>query len=628
MYRWKRLNTIRYLTLSIVLFGAFLGAPSTAQPQADDAHYQQQRILANQYYSDFNNAQAQEICRETPPKPDDFDYRFICVESLLDVDETTIELMYQFYADALEADRINDAARMLSSIGWAQASIGNISAAFAAYEQGLEFGDKIDFFVLNNLMLNTATLYIMYGDADYVAKGIQLHKETIERFKERKQSHPEDVAYADRAITLTHFNLGVANAFHVHKYDEALAWFEKVDINRIDLRKSTLIFSALAAHKTQQPELARSYLQQADAAPHSSEVDTQYLDCYRDWLLLNWGEISGLPNCERLSTKTPVEVKLDLYKRIAQHADDNIRIIGLDGLHKLFVNKLENSLKQSSTIAASNAELNRLTQESRLKSQLIENEKALKLAEQEKHESQVTLTFAITVILVMAVLLFALRLEKNRKLAQQFEQMSVHDALTGLYNRRYFEQQIGRELKLVKRAIEENNPYKLAIFVLDIDHFKSLNDTYGHDVGDKVLCEFSRRVESAIRETDVLVRWGGEEFVVVSRVDKNTAYQDIANRIRLAVISTPFAVNETEKITLTCTIGGIIFPFNTQSINTTWQTLVQLADAALYYGKETQRDCWVCIEHIETEEALQLALSEPLVKTLPHKSIQISRYND
>lgn len=296
-------------------------------------------------------------------------------------------------------------------------------------------------------------------------------------------------------------------------------------------------------------------------------------------------------------------------------------------INYLLIN-LRNSLKQSSTIAASNAELNRLTQESRLKSQLIENEKALKLAEQEKHESQVTLTFAITVILVMAVLLFALRLEKNRKLAQQFEQMSVHDALTGLYNRRYFEQQIGRELKLVKRAIEENNPYKLAIFVLDIDHFKSLNDTYGHDVGDKVLCEFSRRVESAIRETDVLVRWGGEEFVVVSRVDKNTAYQDIANRIRLAVISTPFAVNETEKITLTCTIGGIIFPFNTQSINTTWQTLVQLADAALYYGKETQRDCWVCIEHIETEEALQLALSEPLVKTLPHKSIQISRYND
>lgn len=627
MYRWKRLNTICYLTLSIVLFGAFLGAPSSAQPQADDAHYQQQRILANQYYSDFNNAQAQEICRETPPKPDDFDYRFICVESLLDVDETTIELMYQFYADALEADRINDAARMLSSIGWAQASIGNISAAFATYEQGLEFGDKINFFVLNDLMLNTATLYIMYGDADYVAKGIQLHKETIERFKERKQSHPEDAAYSDRAITLTYFNLGVANAFHVHKYDEALEWFEKVDINRNDLRKSTLIFSALAAYKTQQLELARNYLQQADSSPHSNEIDTQYLDCYRDWLLLNWSEISGLPNCEKLSANTPVEVELDLYKRIAQHADDNIRIIGLDGLHRLFVNKLEKSLKQSSTIAASNAELNRLTQESRLKSQLIENEKALKLAEQEKHESQVTLTFAITVILVMAVLLFALRLEKNRKLAQQFEQMSVHDALTGLYNRRYFEQQIGRELKLVKRAIEEKNPYELAIFVLDIDHFKSFNDTYGHDVGDKVLCEFSRRVESAIRETDMLVRWGGEEFVVVSRVDKNTAYQDIANRIRLAVRSTPFVVNKTEQVTLTCTLGGIIYPFNTQMFSVTWQTLVQLADAALYYGKETQRDCWVCIEHIETEKALQLALTEPLVKTLPHKNIQISRCN-
>lgn len=628
MYRWKRLNTISCLTLAIVMLGALLGAPSTAQPTSEDTQYQQQRDLATEYVANYNNEQAQNVCRETPPQPNDFDYRYVCVSSALDINEQTITDMYQLYSDALAANELITAARVLSALGWTQASMGDISSAFGTYQQALELGDKIDFFTLNNLMLNTATLYIMYGDAEYVDKGIALHQESIQRFEQRKESHPDDVPYANRGITLTQFNLGVANTFHVHNYRKALAWFDKVDPSNQDLRKSTLVFSALAAHQLGEINRAKNYLKQADSTPYSTQVDTQYLDCYRDWLQLNWGVIDDLPNCEALSANTPLEVQLDLYKRIAQHADDNIRIIGLDGLHQLFVNKLEKSLKQSSTIAASNAELNRLTQESRLKSQLIENEKALKLAEQAKHESQVTLTFAITLILVMAVLLFALRLEKNRKLAQQFEQMSVHDALTGLNNRRYFEQQIGRELKLVKRAIEENNPYELAIFVLDIDHFKSFNDTYGHDIGDKVLCEFSRRVESAIRETDMLVRWGGEEFVVVSRVDKNTAYQDIANRIRLAVKSTPFDVNSTEQVTLTCTVGGIIYPFNKQMFSTPWQTLVQLADAALYYGKETQRDCWVCIECIETKEALQLALTEPLVKTLPHKNIHISRCND
>ena len=101
-------------------------------------------------------------------------------------------------------------------------------------------------------------------------------------------------------------------------------------------------------------------------------------------------------------------------------------------------------------------------------------------------------------------------LEEKNQLIEQLENLSLHDGLTGIYNRRYLEEYL-------ERAVEECRRYSIALSVImmDIDHFKRVNDTHGHQMGDKVLEKFARRIKSNVRRADMLARYGGEEFTVV-----------------------------------------------------------------------------------------------------------------
>lgn len=159
--------------------------------------------------------------------------------------------------------------------------------------------------------------------------------------------------------------------------------------------------------------------------------------------------------------------------------------------------------------------------------------------------------------------------------------LAVTDDLTGLYNRRYFDRHLN--ILLGKAQEQERN---LAVMILDIDHFKSVNDTYGHDVGDVVLKEFSARVKRNIRGVDLACRFGGEEFVVLMPDTDVSNAELVAERVRQAIGEKAFDINAQRPLTVTVSVG---VSFNETGADTP-ESLIKRADLALYRAKREGRN--------------------------------------
>lgn len=172
--------------------------------------------------------------------------------------------------------------------------------------------------------------------------------------------------------------------------------------------------------------------------------------------------------------------------------------------------------------------------------------------------------------------------DKLRQHLQQSLEMAVTDQLTGLYNRRYMERHLET---LVKNAVTTNKP--ISFLIMDIDFFKSINDTYGHDVGDEVLKEFAKRLAANTRGVDLTCRYGGEEFVVVMpETEKEFAFM-VAERLRRHVAEEPFIIDGEEKpLEVTCSIGVTALEASTD----TARELLRRADQALYKAKNDGRN--------------------------------------
>ena len=121
-------------------------------------------------------------------------------------------------------------------------------------------------------------------------------------------------------------------------------------------------------------------------------------------------------------------------------------------------------------------------------------------------------------------------------------EMAITDALTGLYNRRYMESHLAA---LVEQAAARGKP--LTALVLDIDYFKAINDTHGHDAGDDVLREFATRIRKSIRGIDLACRYGGEEFVIVMPETDMAVATIVAERLRRRIASEPFAIQQGDR---------------------------------------------------------------------------------
>lgn len=186
-----------------------------------------------------------------------------------------------------------------------------------------------------------------------------------------------------------------------------------------------------------------------------------------------------------------------------------------------------------------------------------------------------------------AQLFWMLSLVAENQLTRDYEnegliRFAFTDFLTGLKTRGYFEQQLELE---IKRAERKRTP--IALLMLDIDHFKQLNDTYGHHVGDQVLRDVSAVLTKDMREIDTAARYGGEEFVIVLPETNTAGAMQVAHRVRRAVEQAKFFAGSPRQVAnLTISIGVAIFDQDAQSK----RELIEAADTALYSAKSQGRN--------------------------------------
>jgi two-component system cell cycle response regulator len=174
---------------------------------------------------------------------------------------------------------------------------------------------------------------------------------------------------------------------------------------------------------------------------------------------------------------------------------------------------------------------------------------------------------------------YADRLRDN---VQSSIEMAITDGLTGLHNRRYMETHLGT---LVEQATQRGKP--LSLLMLDIDYFKSVNDTHGHDAGDDVLREFALRIRRSVRNIDLACRLGGEEFVIVMPETDMTVAAMVAERLRRRIAGEPFPVQQgTKLLNVTLSIGIAAL---TSAVDTP-TTILKRADQALYRAKRDGRN--------------------------------------
>lgn len=167
-----------------------------------------------------------------------------------------------------------------------------------------------------------------------------------------------------------------------------------------------------------------------------------------------------------------------------------------------------------------------------------------------------------------------------RTSVQTTVEMAYLDALTSLHNRRFLEAHLSTQMATAKA---QNKP--LSYVILDIDHFKAINDAHGHDGGDDVLREFAQRLKKTVRNMDVAARYGGEEFVVVMPESDVQSASAVAERIRRRVEETPILLSSGQSITVTCSIG-----FSVMTASDTTEMLMKRADMALYRAKREGRN--------------------------------------
>ena len=173
---------------------------------------------------------------------------------------------------------------------------------------------------------------------------------------------------------------------------------------------------------------------------------------------------------------------------------------------------------------------------------------------------------------------------KNRSLVKQLEELSIKDPLTGLYNYRYLQTCLDEEIDRSRRY-----GHKFFILMIDADHFKDINDSYGHLFGDHVLKKLGDLILKELRSTDRLFRYGGEEFLVIMNELSQTEVVNAVSR-QMASIRNHTFIYEGHKAKLTVSMGGAFFPEDAEDK----VSLIKTADSALYKAKKAGRDRFEC----------------------------------
>jgi diguanylate cyclase (GGDEF)-like protein len=189
------------------------------------------------------------------------------------------------------------------------------------------------------------------------------------------------------------------------------------------------------------------------------------------------------------------------------------------------------------------------------------------------------------------------RTRELERLNAELKDRTLRDELTGLRNRRFLEGVMHHDLARIQRDCQDygSAPFSLVFCLVDLDHFKEVNDSLGHHVGDRVLVEMAQLLDEVYRESDYLVRWGGDEFLVVVRYVRSTEAPILAERMRRRVHEHAFDLGESRRRgEVTSSIGYVVHPLVPPAAEAmTIDQILQLADFCLYAAKRSGRNGWV-----------------------------------
>jgi diguanylate cyclase (GGDEF)-like protein len=223
--------------------------------------------------------------------------------------------------------------------------------------------------------------------------------------------------------------------------------------------------------------------------------------------------------------------------------------------------------------------------------ELLRRENQVKSADIDNRRLQQHVWWLLAVVFALASVIVGILYRKVRHANAQLQvknhelkQQSSRDPLTALYNRRHFQEFMRTNVPLEKRGAVAAEDIVGALFLLDVDHFKHVNDTYGHGAGDAVLTMISEKLRDILRETDMIVRWGGEEFLAFLPAVPRHGVEEIAQRL-LAGISAHTIDHQGSTISVNVSIGFAPFPLSPGEHPLPWERAVNLVDMALYMAK-------------------------------------------
>lgn len=290
---------------------------------------------------------------------------------------------------------------------------------------------------------------------------------------------------------------------------------------------------------------------------------------------------------EEFGVKTELEGHLEWLAKAYRAAGDYLKLA--DTLQKQMALREEifsenrekriNDLQSRYDLKSQAQRITILQQQNDLQEELIKNKQL---------QQQITLLFIILMGLaaVMLVQLYRKVRRSNlrlREMNKQLEYQSLRDPLTGLYNRRAMQE------KMAKRH-QESQPARCALLLLDIDFFKHINDHYGHAAGDAVLIEISQRLQALCQESELLIRWGGEEFLIVLQRPQQDDIDQLCQTLLHKVSELP-VLFEGKEIPVTISGGFINLPFaGVPEHQFNWERVLQVADMALYLSKVNGRN--------------------------------------
>ncbi len=213
------------------------------------------------------------------------------------------------------------------------------------------------------------------------------------------------------------------------------------------------------------------------------------------------------------------------------------------------------------------------------------------------------------------------RNEELKQLNQKLQESSLSDPLTGLRNRRFVFEEISRDLEVVRRKYEDAqqglNPKDaadLVFMMIDLDKFKPINDTYGHAAGDQMLLEVRDVLLSTCRRSDFVIRWGGDEFVVIAKQANPGESEALAERIRTRIAEHNFMLDDGQIVRTTCSIGFAVYPmFQSKADESSVDQVINMADSLMYEAKRI-RNSWagvLGVSHASTSANFDLESIEP-----------------